>query len=121
MAKKSIPDATSKVKGLVGDIVEATAPEKKESTKKTTKAAPKAAKAGGRVETRGRKPATTESKSESCTLLLRKSTKAKLNYLAWKNRTSFNEYLTRILENYLDKQKEEYPENVEEDFLKILN
>lgn len=70
-----------------------------------------------KAETRGRKPATTEAKTESCTLLLRKSTKAKLNYLAWKNRTSFNEYLTRVLEAHLKKQKEEYPENLEEEFL----
>ena len=58
-----------------------------------------------RVETRGRKAFLdpSERKNAQTTILLRPTTKENLKELAWRNRTSLNELINQICEEYLKK------------------
>lgn len=48
-----------------------------------------------------------EKKTEMATLLLRQQTKEQLRDMAWKQRRSFNDLVTQILEDYLKENYED--------------
>lgn len=58
-----------------------------------------------KIETRGRKPFLNpnERKNAQTTILLRPTTKENLKELAWQKRTSLNELINEICEDYLRK------------------
>ena len=60
---------------------------------------------GDRVETRGRKPYLdpSEKKNAQTTIVLMPTTKENLRELAWRKRTSLNELINQICEDYLKK------------------
>ena len=60
-------------------------------------------------ETRGRKAAAdqNQNKSAQTTILLRPKTKEDLRELAWRRRTSLNELINQMCEEYLEKHHKE--------------
>lgn len=62
-----------------------------------------------RIETRGRKAAADKNlnKSAQTTILLRPKTKEDLRELAWRRRTSLNELINQMCEEYLEKHHKE--------------
>lgn len=64
---------------------------------------------GAKIETRGRKRFLdpNERKNAQTTILLRPTTKENLKELAWRRRTSLNELINQICEEYLKDNFEE--------------
>lgn len=62
-----------------------------------------------RIENRGRKAAADKNlnKSAQTTILLRPKTKEDLRELAWRRRTSLNELINQMCEEYLEKHHKE--------------